>query len=105
MNEIPLKPVTYKTVNRFPALYKIQAQQAICYEVREAVRITCDSLVYASMIALVEEFGFGTNEQSTRLLRFRNALQEIIDTNADFYSDAVAEGLKNRLLALGVNLG
>jgi hypothetical protein len=102
MNEIPLKPVTYKTVNRFPALYKIQAQQAIRYEVREAVRTTCDSVVVAAMIALIEEFGFGTNEQSTRLFRFRNALQQIIDTNADFYSDAIAEGLKNRLRALGV---
>jgi hypothetical protein len=103
MNEIPLKPVTYKTVNRFPALYKIQAQQAIRYEVREAIRTTCDSVVMAAMIALVEEFDFGTNERSTKLLRFKKALQEIIDTNSDFYSDAVAEGLKNRLHNLGVD--
>ena len=31
------------------------------------------------------------------------ALQNIIDTGADYYDDAVAEGLKNRLHNLGVN--
>lgn len=104
---IPIKEVTAKTINRFPMLYKIQARQAIEYEVKDAIRITADSFVMASMLALVEEFGFGTNERSTRLPRFIERLQSIIDTNADHYDDAVAIGLRNKLHGLGIeyNLG
>ena len=39
---IPIKPITAKTINRFPMLYKLQAQKAIEYEVRDAIRITAD---------------------------------------------------------------
>ena len=101
--DIPVSNVTAKTVNRFPALYKIQAQKAIQYEVSEAIRITADSFVMASMLALIEEFGFGTNVRSTRLIRFRDALQKLIDTSADYYTDAVAEGLKSRLHSHGID--
>ena len=102
MNEIPLKPVTFKTINRFPALYKIQAQQAIRHEVKDAIRITADSFVMASLLTLIEEFGFGTNEQATKIHRFVAKLQEVIDTSAEYYDDAVAEGLRNRLSSYGV---
>ena len=104
---IPIKEVTAKTINRFPMLYKVQAQKAIEYEVRDAIRITADSFVMASILALVEEFGFGTTEQSTRIPRFVERLQSIIDTNADHYDDAVAIGLRNKLHGLGIdyNLG
>ena len=102
---IPIKSVTLKTINRFPTIYKIQARQAIEYEVKDAIRITADSFVMASILALVEEFGFGTNEQSTRIYRFVAKLQEIIDTNADYYDDAVAIGLRNKLHGLGIEYG
>ena len=102
MNEIPLKPVTLKTVNRFPAIYKIQAQQAIRYEVHEAIRITADSFVMASLIALIEEFDFGTNEKATKIHRFIKKLQQVIDVSADFYDDAIANGLENKLNSYGV---
>lgn len=104
---IPIKSVTAKTINRFPMLYKIQAKQAIEYEVKDAIRITADAFVMASILALVEEFGFGTTEQSTRIPRFIERLQSIIDTNADHYDDAVAIGLRNKLHGLGIeyNLG
>lgn len=99
---IPIKEVTAKTINRFPMLYKMQAKKAIEYEVSDAIRITADSFVMASMLALVEEFGFGTNERSTRILRFVKRLQNIIDTSADYYDDAVAIGLRNKLHGLGI---
>ena len=102
---IPIKLVTLKTINRFPTIYKIQARQAIEYEVKDAIRITADSFVMASILALVEEFGFGTNEQSTRIYRFVAKLQEIIDTNAEYYDDAVAIGLRNKLHGLGIEYG
>lgn len=92
----------YKPIKRFPMLYKMQAQQAIDYAVRDAVRTTADAFVAASVLALIEEFDFGTNERSTKIPRFIAKLQEIIDTNADFYDDAVAEGLKNKLHNYGI---
>ena len=99
---IPIKEVTKKTINRFPMLYKLQAQKAIEYEVSDAIRITAHSFVMASILALVEEFGFGTTVQSTRIPRFVERLQSIIDTNADYYDDAVAIGLRNKLHGLGI---
>lgn len=100
---IPIKPITAKTINRFPMLYKMQAQKAIEYEVSEAIRTTADSFVMASVLALVEEFDFGTNERSTRIPRFIARLQTIIDTNAEYYDDAVAYGLRNKLHNLGID--
>lgn len=94
--------MTLKTVNRFPAIYKIQAQQAIRYEVHEAIRITADSFVMASLIALIEEFDFGTNEKATKIHRFIKKLQQVIDVSADFYDDAIANGLENKLNNYGV---
>ena len=102
MSDIPLKPVTHKIINRFPALYKLQAQQALRYEVREAIRTTADSFVLASLLALIEEFDFGTNSQATRIPRFVKKLQEIIDTNSDYYDEAVAIGLRNKLHGYGI---
>ena len=100
---IPVSKATLKTINRFPELYKRQALQVIDHEQSEAIRMTADSFVMASMIALVEEFEFGTTENSTRLHRFIAKLQEVIDTNAEYYDNAVVEGLHNKLHALGVD--
>ena len=102
MNNIPLKPVTFKTINRFPAIYKIQAQQAIRYEVHEAISTTADAFVMAALLVLIEEFYFGTNERATKIHRFVKKLQEVIDVSADFYDDAVAIGLRNKLHGLGI---
>ena len=99
---IPIKPITMKTINRFPMIYKMQAKRAIEHEVSDAIRITADSFVSASILALVEEFGFGTTERSTRVQRFVKRLQSIIDVNADFYEDAVAIGLRNKLKGYGI---
>lgn len=100
---IPVSKATLKTINRFPELYKRQALQVIDHEQHEAIRMTADSFVMASLLALVEEFGFGTTETSTRLNRFVAKLQEIIDTSAEYYDDAVVEGLHNKLHALGID--
>lgn len=100
---IPVSKATLKTINRFPELYKRQALQVIDHEQSEAIRMTADSFVMASMIALVEEFGFGTTPNSTRIGRFIAKLQEVIDTNAEFYDNAVVEGLHNKLQRLGID--
>jgi hypothetical protein len=96
-----------KAISRFPQIYKMQALRAIDVKTSEAIRMTADAFVMASMLAVVEEFGFGTNERSTRLQRFVDKLQEIIDISAERYDDAVVEGLHNRLANLGIeyNLG
>lgn len=99
---IKVSKATLATIKRFPELYKRQAMQVIDAEVRRAINITADAFVMASMLVLIEQFGFGTKEDSTRLPRFVKALQDTIDTNADFYDDSIAEGLRNRLSNLGV---
>lgn len=100
---IPVSKATLKTINRFPELYKRQALQVLDYEKHETIRMTADSFVMASLIALVEEFGFGTTETSTRLNRFVAKLQDVIDTSAEYYDEAVVEGLHNKLHALGID--
>lgn len=100
---IPVSKATLKTINRFPELYKRQALQVIDHEQSEAIRMTADSFVMASMIALVEEFDFGTTPNSTRIGRFIAKLQEVIDTNAEYYDNAVVEGLHNKLQRLGID--
>lgn len=94
---VKVSKATLATIKRFPELYKRQAMQVIDAEVRRAISITSDAFVMASMLVLVEEFGFGTKEGSTRLPRFVKALQDTIDVNAEYYDEAVAEGLRQKL--------
>ena len=99
----PISKATMQTIKRFPELYKRQAMQVIDKEVGDNVRITADCFVMASILVLVEEFGFGTSgANATKVKRFTEKLQEVIDTSADFYEDAVAEGLRNKLSNHGI---
>ena len=99
----PISKATMQTIKRFPELYKRQAMQVIDREVDEAIRKTADCFVMASILVLVEEFGFGTiGANATKVKRFTEKSQEVIDTNAEYYDDAVAEGLRNRLSNQGV---
>ena len=97
MKEIPINPITAKTIARFPYVYKIQAQKAIQYEVNDAITITANSFVMGAILTLIEEFGFGKK----RIKRFLDGYQRNIDFNSDYYGDAVAEGLKSRLHSRG----
>ena len=55
------------------------------------------------MLVLIEDFGFGTDEKkSTRIYKFIERLQAMIDTRAEQYDNAIAVGLRNRLHNLGV---
>lgn len=93
---IPVSKATLATVKRFPELYKRQAMQAIDAEVRDKATIAIDTMVMASLLVLVEQ------GRGMEIPAFVAALQEIVDTSADFYEDAVAEGLRNRLHNLGI---
>lgn len=99
---IPIKPTTMKTINRFPELYKRQAMQVIQQEKSDAIRTTADCFVMASLLALIEELDFGTAKHSTKIRRYLKKLQEVIDVNSEFYDEAVAEGLHNKLHAYGI---
>lgn len=100
---IPVSKATLKTINRFPELYKRQALQVIDHEQSEAIRMTADSFVMASIIAVVEVFHCGTAQNATKIGRYVAKLQEVIDTNAEFYDNAVVEGLHNKLQRLGID--
>ena len=94
----------YRAVNRFPELYKRQAQNAINYAVKDTLDITSDSFVMGALIVLIEEFGWGTDkEKATRIPKFIKALQEIIDMHSLKFDDAVAEGLRIRLHNHGID--
>jgi hypothetical protein len=98
---IPVSKATIKVVNRFPELYKRQALQAIDGEVTDAIRITADSFVMASAISIIE---LGLCDPDTEdIHKYISKLQEVIDTSADYYDDAVAEGLRNRLHNYGID--
>lgn len=96
------KQITVKELRKFPEPYRTMAASMIRHQSREAVRITADSLIMGAMIVLIEEFGFGTTANATKLRIFHEKLQAVVDTSAEYYDDAVAEGLKNRLYRLGV---
>lgn len=100
---IPVSKATLQTIKRFPELYKRQALQVIDREQSEAIRMTADSFVMATLLVLIEEFDFGTSAGATKLQRFVDALQKKIDTSAEYYDNAVAEGLHNQLSAHGVD--
>lgn len=99
---IPVSKATLKTINRFPELYKRQALQVIQTEKSDAIRITADSFVMGSMLAVIEVFKCGTSANSTKLKEYVAELQDTIDTNAEFFDEAIAIGLRNRLHDLGV---
>ena len=77
---------------------RILANAVLKEEVHDKISITADSFVCASMLVLMEEFGFG----KTRIERFIKALQEQIDTSAEFYDDAITEGLIAKLANKGI---
>ena len=105
MTPIKYEKATMAAINRFPMLYRMQAYQAIEREVRRAVRIAADSVQMANMIVLIDDHGYGTKEGSTRLERHVKRVSEIVDLAADFYDDAMAEGLRNQLHERGVEYG
>ena len=93
---IPVSKATLATVKRFPELYKRQALQAIDAEVRDKTSIAIDTIIMAALLVLVEQ------GRGMEIPTFLSSLQEIVDTSADHYEDAAAEGLRNRLHNLGI---
>lgn len=100
---VKVSKATMATIRRFPELYKRQAMQVIDKECRDAINITADSFVMASLLVLIKHFQFGTRKGSTRVYQFIEELQKIIDLSADYYDDAMAEGLRNKLHEYGVD--
>lgn len=107
---IKVSKATMATIRRFPELYKRQALQVIENErrdaaerERDAINITADSFVMAAMLVLIKRFKFGTRKGSTRVYQFIEDLQKIIDFSADYYTDAMAEGLRNKLHEYGID--
>jgi hypothetical protein len=95
MNCLNIRERQYKTNSRREADLK-----------NERVRVldrTVDTMVCASMLVLIDEFGFGTRQyQRSRLLRFKNALEKLLFDSAEFYEEAMMEGLRNRLMDRGI---
>lgn len=101
---VKVSKATMATIKRFPELYRRQCLQVIRDENREYARVVADCFVMASMLVLIEEFEWSTDDENdTRLATFLKALQEQVDSSADFYEDAVREGLHHKLEWYGLN--
>ena len=81
------KKATMATIHRFPELYRRQAMQVI----RETTSTALDTIVMASILYFAE------NGREEEIPGFIDHIQRTVDTSADFYEDAVAEGLRSRL--------
>lgn len=92
-----ISKASIKMLKRMSEKDRVLANAVLNEEIHDKVSITADSFVCASMLVLVEQFDFG----KVRIERFLKALQEQIDNGADFYEDAVAEGLANKLKSKG----
>lgn len=94
---IKYKKPTLDTLKRFPCLYRMQAQQLLDKEVRLAISSTADSFFMASLLVLIEEFEMEEDD----IRRFVAHFQTTIDTNCEYYEEAVAEGLRHKLKEYG----
>lgn len=81
------KKATIATIMRFPELYRRQAMQVI----RDTTSTAVDTMVMAGILYFAEN---GREEEIPGFIAY---VQKTVDAGADFYEDAVAEGLRNRL--------
>lgn len=95
------KPIM-NAVNRFPLVYKRQAFAMLDQATHEAVRKTFDGVICASMLVLIQEFGFGTKENSTRLKRYMEKMQGYVDYNCELYDEDFVAGMIRQLKEHGV---
>lgn len=81
------KKATPATLRRFPELYRRQAMQVV----RDTTSIAIDTIVMAGTLYFAE------NGREDEIPGFIDFLQRTVDTSSEYYEDAVAEGLRNRL--------
>lgn len=67
-----------KAIKRFPTAYKIQVEKMLDEAIKDTTCIVSDTMIQAAMIALIEDFGFGTNKRSNRIQKFVNKKEEKI---------------------------
>ena len=89
-------------IRRFPMVYRVQAENACVYAMTDAIDISCDASIMASVLALIEVFGWGTGKSATRIPRFMAEVQKNMDKFAERDGDAMAEGMRARLHNYGV---
>jgi hypothetical protein len=92
-----------KAVNRFPLIYKKQALAMLDMVRQDSVSMTFDGMMCASMLVLIQEFGFGTRKDATRLKKYAEEMQRYIDDNCKLYDEVFIEGMKRQLKAHGID--
>jgi hypothetical protein len=78
-------------IKRFPSKEKMLALQVLGKEVKDKAGIAIDSVLMATCLYLIET---GRVEEIEAYMKW---MQEKLDHDAEWYEDAVAEGLKNQL--------
>ena len=102
---VKISDASIKQLRRLPSRERILCEQIIRKEKIDATDVTCDTVVLASAIVLIEEFGFGSNTRrpDSRVKRYFDKLQELVDFAGTRYGDALAEALRKRLHYLGID--
>lgn len=91
-----------KAIRRFPTLYRLQAEKAIDISTRDAVRTSVDATLCSVMLVLINDFGWGSAANSTRIPELMHKVQDMLDSRSVEYDSAVAVGLIEELRRLGV---
>lgn len=86
---------TWDVIRRFPSKEKLLAFQVLGQEVKDKAGIAIDSVMMASVLYLIE------NGREAEVSAYMAYMQKTLDENADWYEDAVAEGLRQQLHNLG----
>jgi hypothetical protein len=83
-------------IRRFPSKEKMLALQVLGHEVKDKAGIAIDSVMMATCLYLVE-----TN-RADEIDAYMKWMQEKLDHDAEWYEDAIAEGLQGQLHELGI---
>lgn len=86
---------TWDVIRRFPSKEKLLAFQVLGQEVKDKAGIAIDSVMMATCLYLIEA---GRADEIEAYMKW---MQEKLDHDADWYEDAVAEGLQGQLHNLG----
>lgn len=102
---IKISDASIKQLRRLPSRERIICEQVLKNEVIDWMHITSDTIVMGALIVLIEEDHYGKNieRDDSRLRRFAENLQELIDYTAGRYDQAMAEALRRRLHNHGID--
>ena len=93
---IKASKATMDVIKHFPSKEKVLALQVLGTEIKDKAGIAIDSVLIATCLYLVE------TDRSDEIEAYMKWMQDKLDHDADWYDEAIAEGLKNQLHEYGI---